>query len=57
MMIAENFKMKRKLDVKTFANLYCFKNGVSKRTFAEYLDIALTLAGGRLQGGFIVEND
>jgi hypothetical protein len=44
---------KDKIDLHSFTNLYCFKHMVSKRTFREYLDIAMTLAGAKINHGSI----
>ena len=54
--LESQIKEKKIIELDKYENLYCFKNGVSKRTFREYLDIAMFLAGCKIDGGFIEEN-
>ena len=44
----------RAIDLKSLEANYCYKLGISKRAFKEYLDIALYLINGEIKNNQIV---
>lgn len=44
----------KQIDLKGFEASFCYRLGISKRSFKEYLDIALYLVNSEIQGDYII---
>lgn len=51
--LAQAFTQQATINLKSLEANYCYKLGISKRSFKEYLDIALYLTNGEILGEII----